>query len=217
MNLFMNILLVDDHSIVREGFSSLLSSVLENTSVSSAKSAHQATQLLRKETFDLIILDINLASSSGLTLAEYIIQRWTSAKILMFSMFDDISIIDRAIKLGAMGYVSKQSEPEVLINAVTAVLKGRRYLEHTTAIELATFNLSRSSRHLKDLTQRELDIFMGVARGQSRKDVADSLSISEKTVSNVITQLKRKLDLQTNAEFVHLAIKQGYLKIPMEQ
>ncbi len=134
-------------------------------------------------------------------------------KVLMFSMFDDISIIDRAMKLGAMGYVSKQSEPDVLISAVTSIIKGRRYLEHNTAIELATFNLSHSGGNLTDLTQRELDIFLGIANGLCRKQVAESLNISEKTVSNVITQLKRKLELQTNAEFVHLAIKQGYIKI----
>ncbi|MEC8903316.1 MAG: response regulator transcription factor, partial [Pseudomonadota bacterium] len=145
--------------------------------------------------------------------AEYIVQRWEHAKVLMFSMFDDISIIDRAMKLGAMGYVSKQSEPDVLISAVTSIIKGRRYLEHNTAIELATFNLSHSGGNLTDLTQRELDIFLGIANGLCRKQVAESLNISEKTVSNVITQLKRKLELQTNAEFVHLAIKQGYIKI----
>ena len=121
----------------------------------------------------------------------------------MFSMFDDISIIDRAMKLGAMGYVSKQSEPDVLISAVTSIIKGCRYLEHNTAIELAT-NLSHSGGNLTDLTQRELDIFLGIANGLCRKQVAESLNISEKTVSNVITQLKRKLELQTNAEFVHL-------------
>ena len=209
----MEILLVDDHAIVREGFSTLLSSVLEGAVVTNAKNAQQATNALRANHFDLIILDINLGTTSGLTLAEYIVQRWEHAKVLMFSMFDDISIIDRAMKLGAMGYVSKQSEPDVLISAVTSIIKGRRYLEHNTAIELATFNLSHSGGNLTDLTQRELDIFLGMANGLCRKQVAESLNISEKTVSNVITQLKRKLELQTNAEFVHLAIKQGYIKI----
>ena len=107
----MKILLVDDHAIVREGFSTLLSSVLEGAGVTNAKNAQQATNALRANHFDLIILDINLGATSGLTLAEYIVQRWEHAKVLMFSMFDDISIIDRAMKLGAMGYVSKQSEP----------------------------------------------------------------------------------------------------------
>lgn len=209
----MDILLVDDHAIVREGFSALLTSVLEGAVVTNAKNAQQATSELRAKQFDLIILDINLGTTSGLTLADYIIQRWELAKVLMFSMFDDISIIDRAMKLGAMGYVSKQSEPDVLINAVTSIVKGRRYLEHSTAIELATFNLSQSGSNLNELTQRELDIFLGIANGQCRKQIASNLNISEKTVSNVMTQLKNKLDLKTNAEFVHLAIKQGYLKI----
>ena len=209
----MDILLVDDHAIVREGFSTLLSSVLDGAVVTNAKNSQQATGALRKKQYDLIILDINLGATSGLTLAEYIVQRWANAKVLMFSMFDDISIIDRAMKIGVMGYVSKQCEPDVLINAVTSIIKGRHYLEHSTAIELATFNLSHSGGNLTDLTQRELDIFLGIANGRCRKRVAESLNISEKTVSNVMTQLKRKLELQTNAEFVHLAIKQGYIKI----
>ena len=81
----MKILLVDDHAIVREGFSTLLSSVLEGAVVTNAKNAQQATNALRANHFDLIILDINLGATSGLTLAEYIVQRWEHAKVLMFS------------------------------------------------------------------------------------------------------------------------------------
>jgi len=100
-----------------------------------------------------------------------------------------------------------------MVEAIKAVLNGKRYIEHNIAIRLATHQLNDASDSCKQLTQREFDVFLGIAKGLDRAQLANELNVSSKTVSNTLTQLKAKLQISTHAELVHLAIDQGYLKV----
>ncbi len=128
-------------------------------------------------------------------------------------MFEEASIVNRAMHTGASGYISKRCRPEVMLDAVKTVMAGRTYIEHELAINLASYTYSEKRDIFDQLTRREFDVFMGVAKGLKRNRIAMDLNISDKTVSNAITQLKNKLQVKTSTELVHLAIDNGYVKV----
>ncbi len=209
----MHILIVDDHAVVRQGYSALISMMLPDVVVVEAENATQALQALHHQPFDVVILDINLEHTSGLTLAPRLLSRHNQCKIIFFSMFDEVTVVNKALQSGASGYITKRCKPEIMIAAIKAVSKGQRYIEHDIAMKLATVSYDNNSDVCAQLTQREFDIFMAVAKGLKRAQIATDLNIADKTVSNVITQLKNKLQVSTNAELVHLAIEKGYVKM----
>lgn len=211
----MNILIVDDHAVVRQGYSALLSMMLQQVTVVEAENAKQALQALHQQRFDVVILDINLEHASGLNLAPRILSRDSQCKIIFFSMFDEVTVVNKALQCGASGYITKRCKPEIMIAAIKAVVKGQCYIEHDVAIKLATASYQSNIDVCAQLTQREFDIFMAVAKGLKRAQIASDLNIADKTVSNVITQLKSKLQVTTNTELVHLAIEKGYVKVAL--
>lgn len=211
----MQLLIVDDHAVVRRGYSALISMMLPEVRVFEADSAAQALQMHNHHKFDVVILDINLEHASGLNLAPRLLSRDSQLKIIFFSMFDEVSVVSKALQCGASGYITKRCKPEIMIDAIKTVIKGRRFIEQELAIKLATSDYQNDADTCAQLTQREFDIFMGVAKGLKRAQIAEDLSIADKTVSNVITQLKSKLQVTTNAELVHLAIEKGYVKVAM--
>ncbi|MEG3766861.1 response regulator transcription factor [Alteromonas sp. 14N.309.X.WAT.G.H12] len=209
----MHILLVDDHAVVRQGYSALLSMMLPDATLHEAENARQAMTCLNQHPVDVVILDINLEQASGLNVAPRLLNHWPRLKIIFFSMFEEASIVNRAMHTGACGYISKRCRPEIMLEAVKAVMAGKTYIEHELAIDLASYAYNEKKDIFDQLTRREFDVFMGVAKGQKRSRIAQDLNISDKTVSNAITQLKSKLQVKTSTELVHLAIDNGYLKI----
>ena len=209
----INILLVDDHAVVRQGYAALLSMMIPSSQIAEAENAQQTMAALDSQQFDVVILDINLEHSSGLSLAPRIHARNGRSKIIFFSMFDEAAVIHRAMQAGAAGYISKRSKPETMIEAIKSVLKGKTYIEHDLAMKLAAYSYGDDKDISDLLTQREFDVFMGVAKGLSRSKIAAGLNISDKTVSNTVTQLKSKLQVATNTELVHLAIEKGLVKV----
>ncbi len=189
----MHILLVDDHAVVRQGYCALLTMMLPETQVDEAENAQQALKILGQP--------------------GRITKRWPELKIIFFSMFDEPSVVQRAMQTGAMGYLSKRSSPDTMIDAIKTVRAGKRYIEHSLAIQLATHQMQENEAVCDQLTQREFDVFIGIAKGLDRTQLANALNVSSKTISNTLTQLKSKLQIHTNTELVHLAIEQGYLKV----
>ena len=209
----MKILIVDDHAVVRQGYSALLTMMLPGADVSEAEKASQALKIIDTQEIDLIVLDINLENANGLSLAVRILKRAPKLKIIFFSMFDEPSIVKRAMQTGALGYISKRSKPEVMIEAIKAVSAGKRYIEQDIAVQLATQQLNEVENLVEQLTAREFDVFINVAKGLDRAQIADDLNVSMKTVSNLLTQIKSKLNVTNTTELVHLAIEQGYVKV----
>lgn len=206
----MNILLVDDHSVVREGYKALIKMMLPQAHLFEGANGKESLIALKQHHIDIMILDINLAHESGLVLAKQFLQRYSKLKIIFFSMFEDGAILQRAMQTGAMGYISKQSDPEVLISAIQVVNKGQKYIEKDLAMRLAKRLLTEQIDIQSRLTTREFEIFIAFAMKKNRAETASELNISIKTISNTLTTIKRKLNVEVS-EFAELAIQHGYI------
>lgn len=206
----MKILLVDDHAVVREGYRALLGVKLPEFDVYDASNGQQGRAVLSAQNIDLVVLDINLEQESGLVVAKSFLEQQQDLKIIFFSMFEDGAILQRAMDLGAMGYISKNHSPEVLISAIKVVAQGQKYIEQSLAVKLANQMLNESIDIESKLTRREFEIFIAIAMKKSRNDVAQELDLSVKTVSNMLTGIKRKLSADPD-EFTSIAAQHGYI------
>lgn len=207
----MNILLVDDHAVVRQGYSSLLRALLPAMEVREAATGEEALIRVQESVPHLVIMDFGLPGISGLETTRRLRQRLPQLRILFFSMHDELPLVRQALDAGATGYLTKSSAPQVLIEAVRRVLAGHAYIEQPLATQLACHQ-DASDPRLHSMTQRELEIFVMLAKGTPARQIAEQLSISSKTVSNHLTLLKSKLQVSSHAELVHLGIDMGVVR-----
>jgi DNA-binding NarL/FixJ family response regulator len=201
----MNILLVDDHAIIRAGVRRLLATEV-NVSILEAKSSEEALDACRRERPDLIILDLNLPGSSGLELLRRIVQLDRSARILVLSMHGEPVYAARALQAGARGYISKSAAAEEFVEAVRQVGKGGRYIESEIAAELAIGKLLGTDP-FDQLSAREIDILRLLGEGNTYTQIAAALGISYKTVANLSSVIKEKLAVETTADLIRLSIE----------
>lgn len=209
----MKIVIADDHAVVRQGYASLLSTMLAPCEVREAGNGDQAYSLCQAEEPDIVIMDVNMNGISGIEATRRILQRNPDIKILFFSMYDEIPVVTQALEAGAKGYITKSCTPEILIEAVTKVAAGQLYVEHELAMRLAVSRPEQKDKRLKEMTQREFEIFVMLAQGNNVKEISEQLCISSKTVSNYTAILKSKLNIGSTAELVHLAIETGLVKV----
>lgn len=208
----IRILLVDDHAIVREGYRRLLAKQADLEVVAEAGSAALAYKLFKTCRPNLVITDISLPGSSGLELILRIKQLGDNAGILVFSMHQNPGIAAQALRAGALGYVTKSSEPEVLLRAIRDVHAGRRVLSPDMAQLLALEQLGNDRLALDTLTVREFEILRLLLAGKSHAEIAGTLHISTKTACNCHYLIKRKLGVCSDIELTKLAIKLNVLE-----
>lgn len=206
----MNILLVDDHAVVRQGYASLLRAVLPAIDVREAASGEDALLRVHEAVPNLVIMDVGLPGISGLETLRRLRQRLPQLRVLFFSMHDELPLVRQALDAGASGYLTKSSAPEVLIEAVRRILDGHAYIEQALATELA---YTPGDQRWQGMTPRELEIFLMLTKGTPMRQIAEQLSISSKTVSNHLTLLKSKLQVSSHAELVHLGIDMGVVRV----
>lgn len=211
----ISILLINDHVIVREGYRALLAKQTGLRVIAEAGDAVQAYQLFKQFQLDLVISDISLPGSSGLELITRIKQRCANAKILVFSMHQNPAFVEQAMSAGALGYVSKSSEPQVLLQAIHDVFSGRHVLSPDIDQILALEKLGSERIALKSLTVREFEILCLLMERQSHDEIARVLNISPKTVGNCHYLIKSKLGIASDIELTKLAIKFNVLD-PLE-
>ena len=210
----MNIVLVDDHAVVRQGYASLLRTVLPTVQVREAASGEEALARVQEQVPNLVIMDFGLPGISGLETTRRLRQRLPQLRVLFFSMHDELPLVRQALDAGASGYLTKSSAPQVLIEAVRRILAGHAYIEQPLATQLACHPpQDASDPRLQRMTQRELEIFVMIAKGTPARMIAEQLSISSKTVSNHLTLLKSKLQVSSHAELVHLGIDMGVVRV----
>ncbi|MFC3607384.1 response regulator [Stutzerimonas tarimensis] len=209
----MKILLVDDHAVVRQGYASLLAALIPGLQLSEAESGEEALAQVEQQIPSLVILDIGLPGISGLETCRRLRQRLPLLPVLMFSMHDELPLVRQALDAGATGYLTKRCSPDVLVEAVRRMAAGYPYIEGALASELAQQGVAPKAG-LEEMTPRELEIFMMLARGLPPRQIAERLSISSKTVSNHLALLKSKLNVSSQAEMVHRAIEAGMLRVP---
>jgi len=203
----INILLVDDHAVVREGYRRLLERRADLRIEAEAGSAEEAQQCLRESTPDVIVLDLSLPGMGGIELTRRILQRNPEARILVFSMHRDPLFASQALRAGALGYVTKSSSPEVLIQAVYKVARREKVLSPDIAPEMALSLLQGENNPARDLSPREFEILRLLLDGQGVEEIGNLLNISPKTVQNGHYQIKAKLGVKTDIELARLAIK----------
>jgi two-component system invasion response regulator UvrY len=203
----VRVLLVDDHAIVRSGLRRLFA-VLPDVQISEAASGPEALALVRAELPALVILDLNLPGLGGLELLRRVLTEHPKARVVVLSMHAETSYAARALRAGAVGYLSKNASPEELLEAVRRVVKGQRYIEAEIAQGLA-LQATETGNLKQQLTERDLEIMRLLGGGQSLSNIADALGLSYKTVANTCSQIKAKLGVARTVDLVRLSIERG--------
>jgi DNA-binding NarL/FixJ family response regulator len=203
----VNVLLVDDHAVVRSGMARLLERYELIHIVAEADSGEQAYQCYIDHNPDLVIMDMSMPGIGGLEALRRIITRQAEAKVIMFSMHENINFAVQAMTAGAVGYVAKSGDAQDLINAVKQVIEGKNYLSADIAQKIALHNMSGQHDPVHKLTAREFEVFRLLAEGRLIDEIAELLSIGQKTAANYQTTLKQKLGIQSSVELVRLALK----------
>ena len=205
------VLLVDDHDLVRAGFRRLLEDEGKLTVVAEANSGEQAVEMYIKHQPDVVIMDISMPGIGGIGAIERIVVRDSGARILVLSVHEDSVFTARALKAGAKGFIPKRSAPEEMIKAVEQVAQGYTFIDPVIAQQIAMQKLQGLDNALDVLSQREFDVFRLLAEGKTVNDIADTLSLSPKTIGTHYTNIKQKLGASNSAELARLAIRSGLL------
>lgn len=203
----IKVILVDDHAIVRAGFRMLLSTSNQIDVIAEAERGEQAIQLAMEKPATVIIMDLSMPGIGGLEAIRRISERNPEIKILVFSVHDEQVYIQRALDAGAKGYVTKNSAPDILIEAVKHIAKGHQYIEQglikNGSSQKSELNYQKI---ISDFTPREFDVFILLSKGMTIHKIADELCLGYKTIANYSTQIKKKLQVSTLAELAHIAI-----------
>ncbi len=204
----INILIADDHSMVRRG---LKETLLEEFSTIHFGEANNGDELLREAkggSWNIIISDLSMPGGNGLELIKQLKQEIPKTPVLVLSMLPEDQYAIRVLRAGASGYLTKESAPEELINAVRRILEGRRYISPAVT-EMLVENLEENNtRHLHDsLSNREFDVLKLIATGKTVSEIADHLSLSITTISTFRARILAKMNLKNNSEITLYAIE----------
>jgi two-component system invasion response regulator UvrY len=209
----IRVLLADDHAVVRTGFRLLLQSQTAVSVVGEAASGEIACQLYAELTPDVLVLDLAMPGMGGLEALKRIRAHHAQARVLALSAHDDAVHARRALQAGALGFLSKRSAPETLIEAVTTVAAGRRYLDADVAQKLALAEIDGGTKSPTErLSARELEVFIRLASGATVQKIADDLKLSASTVGTHLYNIKQKLGLVNQSELTLLAIRHGLIQ-----
>jgi DNA-binding NarL/FixJ family response regulator len=194
-----DLLIVDDHEIVRAGIKRLVENTPNLNIVADLGSGEEAYQFLHKNTVDLIIMDVSMPGKGGIETTNQIKKRYPKIKILMLSMHDNAMIIEKAMKAGADGYILKNDLSDDLLNAVEKVMNNETII--SASVDVDEFKDSL----IKDLNNKEFEIFKSLASGEDLLSIAEKLNISYKTAANYQTSIKQKLNIKNILDFYNLA------------
>jgi len=209
----ISILLIDDHPVVRTGYRRLLENTPNMHVVAEAENGEKGFQLYVEHRPDVTILDLNMPGIGGLETIRRIKAHNPDASILVFSMLNNVTMAQRSLKAGALGFISKQSGIGEMVQAVRQVNSGKIYIESELAAILAVNATHENTCEspLEMLTKREFQIFKLLAEGNSCVQIAEKLTISPKTVSVHHANLMRKLQLENTTQLIRIAIDQNVI------
>ena len=215
----IRVILVDDHAVVRAGFRMLLSTDATIEVIAEAERGEAACQLFLEKQPDVMVLDLSMPGIGGLETIRRICNRDSYAKILVFSVHDERVYVDRAMKAGAKGYITKHAHPEILIAAIQKIAEGEVYIEQgllwddgTLSSKVTETNTSDYNTIIGSLSAREFDVFLLLAKGLTAHKIADELCLGYKTVASYGTQIRSKLRVSSVAELAHIAMVLGVMK-----
>jgi two-component system, NarL family, invasion response regulator UvrY len=206
-------MLVDDHAVVRMGFKLLLQASSDIEVVAEADSGEVACQMYESVAPDVVVMDIAMAGMGGIEAIKRLIAKDPRVRILVLSAHEDTSHPKRALQAGALGYLSMRSAPEVLIDAIRTIAKGLRYLDAHIAQRIAVQDITGDKTPTDQLSAREFEVFIQLARGQSVAQISATLALSASTVGTHLYNVKQKLGLTNQAEITLLAVRHGLIDV----
>ncbi len=209
----MKILIADDHAIVREGVKQIVRGVPEVKQIDEASDGKEAFSKICEGSYDVVILDISMPEMSGLDVLQRMKDRNIKTKVLMFSFYPQEQYAIRAFKLGASGYLSKDSAFEELALAIQKISKGGKYISSALAEKLIFQDPANEGKAPHEtLSEREFQIMILLAKGNSVTEIAHNLFISDKTVSTYKMRVLEKMDMKTNADLTKYALKNNLIE-----
>jgi two-component system invasion response regulator UvrY len=204
----VTVLLVDDHAVVREGYSRLLERHGDIVVIGEAGDAATAHALFCCLDPQIVVMDISMPGTSGIEAMRLMLLFKPDARVLVFSMHEDAIFVRRALQAGAFGYVAKASAPNVLVQAIHAIANGKKYLSPEIAQKLALRDFATDREAVGSLSAREFEVLRLLTQGQAVKEIAQSLGLNAKTIANHQSVIKQKLGVETA---IQLLTKVGQL------
>jgi len=209
----IRVLLVDDHAVVRTGFRLLLQTSRDVVVVGEADSGEAACQCYSDLSPEVVVMDIAMPGMGGVEALRRLRAHDPQARVLALSAHDDPMHARRALREGALGFLSKRSAPEALLEAIAAVAAGKRYIDPRVAQRLALDGLDDTdSSPVKRLSEREFEVFIRLARGASVQRIAEDLRLSASTVGTHLYNVKQKLGVSNQSELTLIAIRDGLIE-----
>ncbi len=209
----IRVLLGDDHAVVRTGFRLLLQSRADFAVVGEAPSGEAAYQLFVELRPDVVVMDLAMPGMGGLEAVRRILARDPKARVLALSAHDDAAHVRHALQEGALGFLSKRSAPDALLDAVATVADGRRYLDAGIAQRLSAAEVDGRARSpVERLSEREFEVFMRLARGATVQRIAQDLNLASSTVGTHLYNIKQKLGAVTQSDLTLIAVRDGLIE-----
>ena len=207
----IRVVLADDHAVVRRGVRQILADAGDVEVAGEAKDYAELTALLKAQPCDVLILDISMPGKNGIEILKSLRERYPKLQVLVLSMFPEDQYAVRALKAGASGYISKEAAPEKLVDAIRMAARGKKYITPEVAQSLAALldGGEPSENPHESLSDREYETLRLIASGKKLSEIAEAMSLSPKTVSVYRARLLEKMNLRTNADLTHYAVKHG--------
>lgn len=209
----LKIIIADDHMVVRQGLRLILAEAFRKATFGEAQNAQELFDLLRKEAWNAIVMDLTMPGANGLDLLKRVKHEHPEVPVLILSMHPEDQYAVRTLKAGAAGYLTKESASEELVNALHKVLRGGKYINASVAEKLLLNLGSETERPPHELlSDREYQVMSLIAMGKEVGQIAQELSLSVKTISTYRARVLEKMNMKTNAELMHYAIQNNLVQ-----
>jgi two-component system, NarL family, invasion response regulator UvrY len=205
----MKILIADDHAVLRKGLRQILTEEFSDAQIGEATTTPETLELLARERWDVLVLDIFMPGRTGLEVLHEVRQQQPKLPVLVLSSAPEEQLALRVLKAGASGYLNKQAAPEELVKALRKIIAGGRYVSGAQAEHLAMEIVRKDRSGTEVLSDREFTVLRMIVAGKSIKEIAGELSVSAKTVSTYHTRIWEKLGVHSDVELIHYAIAHG--------
>ncbi len=208
----IKILVADDHAVVRKGLVQIIADAMGMEVTAEASTGGEVIDHLRSDAFDVVVLDLNMPDRNGLETLQQIRAEFDDVPVLVLSMYGEEQYAVRVLRAGASGYLTKESAPDQLVHAIRRVSKGGRYVSPTaTDVLVKLLDGDANTQPHETLSDREFQVMVQLAEGKSVSDIADSLSLSVKTVSTYRSRVLAKMRMNSNAELARYALENALI------
>jgi DNA-binding NarL/FixJ family response regulator len=213
MNRMIKVGIVDDHAIVRTGLRQFLGEHVDLRVTGEANNGREALELARGGEVDVLLMDLSMPEHGGVDALQAIKARFPDLAVLILSGFPEAQYATQLMRHGASGYLNKECAPEEIVEAIRVVARGRRYISPAVAELLADNAMGDADKPAHEaLSERELQVFLRLAKGETIGHMAESMSLSVKTVSTYRTRVMEKMQLQSNSDLTYYALKNGLIQ-----